>query len=87
MIIRPSLREQRLRDALAAVAEYRHATGTDRAYWRRVARVALREFRTLYTIPERQAFERAVAQRAVRPQSLAREQYMQAYAQRQESRR
>lgn len=55
------LRDQRLRDLLAAVEEYRRASGPDRTYWRRDARHRLAEWRRLYAIPERAAFQAAVA--------------------------
>jgi hypothetical protein len=44
------LRAQRLRDLLAAIAEWARASGPDRAWWRR-----------LYAQPERAAFLAAVA--------------------------
>jgi hypothetical protein len=55
------LRDQRLRDLLAAVEEYRRASGPDRTYWRRDARPRLAVWRRLYAIPERAAFQAAVA--------------------------
>jgi hypothetical protein len=54
-------RAQRLRDMLAAVEEWRHASGGERRIWRRSAMAEIRDWRTLYAIPERAAFEAAVA--------------------------
>jgi hypothetical protein len=45
---------------LAAIAEWSHATGADRDYWRGIALDQIREFRRRYLIPERAAFEAAV---------------------------
>lgn len=45
MKIMPSLRDQRLHDLLAAIGEWRDATGKDRAYWRRRVRIALADYR------------------------------------------
>ena len=55
-----NLRQQRHRDMLAAIEEWCHASGADRAYWRRLALYEIRQFRFLYLDPERAAFERAV---------------------------
>jgi hypothetical protein len=45
---------------LAAIAEWSHATGTERRYWRGIALDQIREFRRRYLRPERLAFEAAV---------------------------
>ena len=58
------LRDQRRRDLLASIAEWERASGPDRTYWRRDARHRLREWRRLYRIPERAAFQQAVDRRA-----------------------
>ena len=55
------LRAARLRDLLAAVEEWRRASGPDRVWWRRDARHRLAEWRRLYQRPERAAFQAAVA--------------------------
>jgi hypothetical protein len=60
-----TLREQRKRDMLAAIAEWlelrrRGVSGPERTYWRRLALYEIRQFRFLYLEPERAAFERAV---------------------------
>jgi hypothetical protein len=44
----PSLKDQRLRDMLAAVEEYRRASGTDRAWWRSHASHLIRQWRRRY---------------------------------------
>ena len=54
-------RQQRLRDLLAAIEEWRHASGRDRHRTRRNALSALAEWRTLIERPERAAFAAAVA--------------------------
>jgi hypothetical protein len=46
---------------LAAIAEWSHATGADRDYWRGIALDQIREFRRRYLRPERLAFEAAIA--------------------------
>ena len=51
-----------LRDMLSAIAEWSHAEGTERAYWRRNALADIATFRRRYLVPERQAFEAAVSQ-------------------------
>ncbi len=62
------LRAARLRDLLAAIAEWERASGSDRVWWRRDARHRLAEWRTLYRTPERAAFQQAVARsRTARP--------------------
>jgi hypothetical protein len=58
------VRATRLRDLLSAIEEWRHASGPDRVWWRRDARHRLAEWRRLYRIPERAAFQQAVARRA-----------------------
>ena len=50
-----------LRDMLSAIAEWSHSEGTERAYWRRNALHDIAQFRRRYLVPERQAFEAAVA--------------------------
>ncbi len=60
-----TLRDQRKRDMLAAIAEWLElrrdgVSGPERAYWRRLALYEIRQFRFLYPEPERAAFERAV---------------------------
>ena len=59
-------RAQLLRDMLAAIEEHRHATGTERRYWRSIALDQIREFRRRYLRPERLAFEAAVARSQLR---------------------
>jgi hypothetical protein len=54
-------RAARLRDLLASIAEWERASGPDRVWWRRDARHRLAEWRRLHAIPERAAFQRAVA--------------------------
>jgi hypothetical protein len=39
------IRAQQDRDFLATLAEWQHASGTDRAYWRRYVRLAIAEER------------------------------------------
>jgi hypothetical protein len=56
-----NMRDARIRDMLAAIAEWSHATAADRDYWRGIALDQIREFRRRYLIPERAAFEAAVA--------------------------
>jgi len=63
-------RQQRLRDLLAAIEEWRHASGRDRHRTRRNALGALAEWRTLVERPERAAFERAV-ERSKQPGRIA----------------
>ena len=55
------IRAARLRDLLAAIAEWERASGPDRRYWRYDAQHRLREWRRLHAIPERAAFQAAVA--------------------------
>jgi hypothetical protein len=57
----PSLRDIRLRDMLAAVEEWRRASGEDRRYWRGRAQLALADFRHFHLDPEAAAFRAAVA--------------------------
>ena len=61
-----SMRNTRLRDLLAAVAEWSHATGTERDFWRRTALNRIAEFRRLHLLPERAAFEAAVIRSQIR---------------------
>jgi hypothetical protein len=42
------IRSARLRDMLAAIAEWQRASGTDRAYWRSQAGHLIREWRRRY---------------------------------------
>ena len=58
------LRDHRRRDLLASIAEWERASGPDRVWWRRDARHRLGEWRRLYRIPERAAFQQAVDRRA-----------------------
>jgi hypothetical protein len=55
------IRDQRRRDLIAAVEEWRRASGPDRVWWRRDARHRMAEWRRLHAIPERAAFQAAVA--------------------------
>ena len=55
------LRDQRRRDLLAAIEEWRRASGPERVWWRGNALHRLAEWRTLYQRPERAAFQAAVA--------------------------
>jgi hypothetical protein len=61
-----NMRDARIRDMLAAIAEWSHATGTERRYWRGIALDQIREVRRRYLIPERAAFAAAVARSQVR---------------------
>jgi hypothetical protein len=54
------LRDQRRRDMIASIAEWERASGPERVWWRRDARHRLAEWRRLYAIPERAAFQAAV---------------------------
>jgi hypothetical protein len=45
---------------LAAVAEWSHASGPERDYWRGVALYRIAAFRSRFLNPERAAFEAAV---------------------------
>jgi hypothetical protein len=60
------MRAQLLRDLLAAIAEWSHATGADRDYWRGIALNRIAEFRRRYLRPERLAIEAAVARSQLR---------------------
>lgn len=55
------VRDQRLRDMLAAIAEFWRASGPDRTYWRSQGAFLIREWRRIYEHPERAAFQAAVA--------------------------
>jgi hypothetical protein len=55
-----TLRQQRHRDMLAAIEEWCHASGADRAYWRLLGLYEIRQFRFLYLDPERARLERDV---------------------------
>ena len=55
------IRAYRLRDMLGAIAEWSHATGSERDFWRATALNRIAEFRRLHLLPERAAFEAAVA--------------------------
>jgi hypothetical protein len=54
-------RAQDLRDLLAAIEEWSHASGPDRDYWRGIALYRIAAFRSRFLKPERAAFEAAVA--------------------------
>jgi len=54
------IRAYRLRDMLGAIAEWSHATGSERDFWRATALNRIHEFRRLHLVPERRAFEAAV---------------------------
>jgi hypothetical protein len=53
-------RAQHLRDLLAAIEEWSHASGVDRDYWRGIALYRIAAFRRLHLAPERAAFAAAV---------------------------
>lgn len=55
------MRDVRLRDMLATIAEWQRASDDDRRYWRRLALAAIAEFRRHHLIPEAEAFRAAVA--------------------------
>jgi len=57
----PSMRDVRLRDLLAAIAEWQHASDDERGYWRRRAQIAIADFRHFHLEPEAAAFAAAVA--------------------------
>jgi hypothetical protein len=46
--VKQTIRSQRLRDMLAAIAEWERASGTDRAWWRSHAGHLIREWRRRY---------------------------------------
>jgi len=54
------IRGYRLRDMLGAIEEWRHATGSERDFWRATGLNRIHEFRRLHLLPERAAFEAAV---------------------------
>jgi len=54
------IRGYRLRDMLGAIEEWRHATGSERDFWRATGLNRIAEFRRLHLAPERAAFEAAV---------------------------
>ena len=60
------IRAYRLRDMLGAIEEWRHATGSEREFWRATGLNRIREFRRLHLLPERAAFEAAVTRSQVR---------------------
>jgi hypothetical protein len=60
------IRAYRLRDMLGAIEEWRHATGTERDFWRTTALNRIAEFRRLHLLPERAAFEAAVIRSQIR---------------------
>jgi hypothetical protein len=60
------LRAQALDELLNDLAEYAAASPAFRPYWRRLARHDIRRFRRDYLIPERAAFEAAVARQQAR---------------------
>lgn len=57
----PSLRDIRLRDMLALIAEWQHASDDERVYWRRHAQAAIEDFRHYHARPEAAALAAAVA--------------------------
>lgn len=58
--MRPSLRDIRLRDMLALIAEWQRTSDDERAYWRRYAQAAIADFRRYHLKPEAEAFAAAV---------------------------
>jgi hypothetical protein len=56
-----TLRQQALDELLNDLTEYRAASPAFRPYWRRLARHDIARFRRDHLIPERRAFEAAVA--------------------------
>ena len=60
------IRAYRLRDMLGAIEEFWRSEGTERDFWRTTALNRISEFRRLHLIPERAAFEAAVARSQVR---------------------
>jgi hypothetical protein len=65
------LRDKRLADALAAIAEYRDAHGAERRWWRGHALACIREFKVRHLIPEAAAFRAAVAASKARQRRAA----------------
>ncbi len=61
MIVSGTLRQQRLRDLLQAVADWQRADGPCRLRARRNAMAAIADWKRIYAEPERAAFEAAVA--------------------------
>lgn len=57
----PTLRDIRLRDMLALIECWRHASDDERRYWRRRAQLAICDFRHFHLEPEAEAFAAAVA--------------------------
>jgi hypothetical protein len=55
------IRAYRLRDLVDAIAGWQRSEGTERDFWRRTALSRIAEFRRLHLLPERAAFEAAVA--------------------------
>ena len=55
------LRDQRLRDLVSSVAEWQRASGPERVWWRGHASWLIGQWRCLHAIPEKQAFQAAVA--------------------------
>lgn len=55
------MREECLHQMLDCIAMWGRAHGEARDYWRWRAQSAIRDMRRLYLIPERRAFEAAVA--------------------------
>jgi hypothetical protein len=64
--MRPTLRDIRLRDMLALIAEWQHASDDERVYWRRHAQAAIEDFRHYHARPEAEAFAAAVARTRMR---------------------
>jgi hypothetical protein len=58
-----ALRAQCLDDMLTAIQDWAASTGRTRTLWRRSARYEIARFRRWFLIPERAAFEAAVARR------------------------
>ena len=64
--IHSTLRQQCLDEMLRCIHEARTAIPEFRAFWRTCARYEIRQFRRLFLIPERAAFEAAVRQQQSR---------------------
>jgi hypothetical protein len=56
-----SLRQQALDELLASIREYRAASPAFRPYWRKLAMHDIARFKREFLVPERRAFEAAVA--------------------------
>jgi hypothetical protein len=55
------MRDIRLRDMLAAIAEWQRASDDERRYWRFRAQIAIADFRHFHLEPEAERFAAAVA--------------------------